>query len=120
MEASTTILGVSPGTRTMGLAVLRRGELIEWRVKTYKGVWSKEKLAYILQAIEKICDYYQVTGIAMKKVDPRRCSDQLDVLTEQLIEFANAKHFGVSTYSLPELIDVTGYEQRNLHQGVAE
>ena len=120
MEASEVMLGISPGTRTMGLAVLRRGELIEWRVKTYKGVWSKEKLAYILRAIEKMCEYYQVTSVAIKKVDPRRSSEQLEVLTEHLIAFAKEKHFGIATDSLPELMEATGRQQRNLHYAIEE
>ena len=114
------MLGISPGTRTMGLAVLRHGELIEWRIKTYKGVWSKEKLAYILRAIEKMCDYYQVTSVAIKKVDPRRASPQLEVLTEHLIAFAKEKQFSIATYSLPELMEATGRQQRNLHYAIEE
>jgi len=114
------MLGISPSTRTMGLAVLRRGELIEWRVKTFKGVWSKEKLAYILTAIEKICEYYQVTSVAIKKVDPRRSSPQLEVLTSHLTSFAKEKRFGLAAYSLPELMEATGRQQRNLHYAIEE
>ena len=120
MEPSTVILGISPGTRTMGLAVLRRGELIEWRVKTFKGLWSKKKLEYILRAIEKICDYYGVTAVAIKKVDPRRSSEQLDVLTTHLATFAKRKHLSISKYSLPELVEATGQKKRNMHHAVAE
>ena len=120
MAPSMVTLGISPGTRTMGLAVIRDGELIEWRVKTFKGIWSKEKLKYILRAIEKMCDYYRVTAVAMKKVDPLRSSKQLDVLTNNLIAHAKKKHLRIATYSLPELMKVTGRKQKNTHNAIAE
>ena len=120
MEASTAILGISPGTRTMGLAVLRRGELIEWRVKTWKGAWSKEKLEYILREIEKMCEYFQVTGGAIKKVAPLRSSAQLDVLTDHLIANTQKNDLHIATYSLPELLAMTGKKERNMQMAIAE
>jgi len=120
MEASTAILGVSPGTRTMGLAVLRRGELIEWRVKTFKGNWSKEKRDYILGTIKRMCDYFQVTAIAVKKVDPLRSSTPLNVLTAHLIAHAQRNGMPIAAYSLPELSALSGAKQRNMHGAIAE
>lgn len=120
MEASKAILGISPGTRSMGFAVVRRGELIEWRVKTFKGVWSKEKLAHLLLAIGRICDYFQITGIAIKKVDPLRSSKQLDILNECITALAKKKALAIATYSLPEIKEVCKKQQKNVPIAVAE
>ncbi len=120
MEASTAILGVSPGTRTMGLAVIRDGELIEWRVKTFKGNWSKGKLDYILGVIWKMCDYFSITTIAIKKVDPLRSSVPLDTLTKHIIAHAEKNGMPIASYSLPELSAVSDKKVRNKHSAVAE
>jgi len=104
----------------MGLAVIRHGELIEWRVKTYKGTWSKEKLEYILRVIGKMCDYFEIRQVAIKKVDPCRCSPQLNVLNKRLIAVMQKKHLRMAMYSLPELTKATGKKQRNMHYAIAE
>lgn len=120
MVASRAILGISPGTRTMGLAVIRDGELIEWRVKTFKGRWSKEKLRYILNAVGKMCNYFGVTGLAIKKIDPIKASTQLELLTNRLTAQVQKKGMRIRTYSIHDLNEVTGRKQRNLHHAIAE
>ena len=120
MAAPKAILGISPGTRTMGLAVIRNGELIEWQVKTFKGTWSKDKLKHILGAIRKICDYFDVNAITLKKVDPIRSSAQLELLTDHLTAWTKKNTMRVATYSIHDLNAYTGRKQRNLHHAISE
>ena len=119
-----TLLGISPGTRILGLAVLRNGELVEWRVKTYKEKWTKEKQAAILSLIEKLCDYYGVQAMAVKKIDPLKSSKQSEKLQKAIISLAESKHLSLAQYSLSDLdYDVrTGSKQTkgDLSEDVAE
>lgn len=97
------ILGISPGTRVIGLAVIRNGELIEWKVKTFKEKWSWEKRKQILATIDRICKYHSVTTLVLKKVDPLRSSRQLDKLVAGILSEAERNHIKTLKYSLAEL-----------------
>ncbi len=120
MALSKAILGISPGTRTMGIAVIRDGELVESRVKTFKGTWSKSKLAYILGVIEKVWEYYGITEVVIKKVDPIKSSKQLEVLTNRTIRQMTQKGMKMNMYSIYDLNAATGSKKRHLHSSIAE
>ncbi|MCW3120976.1 MAG: hypothetical protein JWQ38_468 [Flavipsychrobacter sp.] len=97
------ILGISPGTRVIGLAVIRNGELIEWKVKTFKEKWSWEKRRQILATIARICEYHSVTTLVLKKVDPLRSSRQLDKLIVAILRQAERNQIKTVKYSLADL-----------------
>ncbi len=120
MAASRAILGISPGTRTMGLSVIHNGELIEWRVKTFKGPWSKEKLAHIFRVIENMRAYFGISVVAIKKVDPLKCSPQLLRLTDHIMVKAKKKGVRTAMYSIHDLYVITGKKERHLHNAIAE
>lgn len=97
------ILGISPGTRVIGLAVIRNGELIEWKVKTFKEKWSWEKRKQILSTIDQICLYHSASVLVLKKVDPLRSSRQLDKLIAGILSQAERSHIKTMRYSLADL-----------------
>ena len=106
--ATKALLGISPGTRVIGLAVMHKGELIEWKVKTFKDAWGKDKQKAILATITRICEYYSVGVISIKKVDPLRSSPQLDRLVAAIVKQAQRNRLKVQLYSLSDL----DYEKR--------
>jgi len=120
MAAHRVILGISAGTRSIGLAVIRNGELVEWRVKTFKGEWSKDKLHYMLRKLDAICGYCAVTAIAMKKVDPAKGSRQLETLTARILKLAHKKRIPIVTYSLYDLHSVTDGKYRSAKKSISE
>ncbi len=97
------ILGISPGTRVVGLALIRNGELVEWKVKTFKEKWSWEKRKQILSTIGRICQYHSVTVLVLKKVDPLRSSRELDKLIIGILRQAKRNHIKTMRYSLADL-----------------
>jgi Holliday junction resolvasome RuvABC endonuclease subunit len=101
--ADKVVLGISPGTRVLGLAVIRDGELAEWRVKGFKETWSSEKHRNILSTIHKLCEYHGVRILSVKKIDPLRSSPQLDRLIRNLIKQAKRHGIKVIQYSLSDL-----------------
>lgn len=48
-------IGISIGTTKIGIAVLERNIIIEWKIKTFNKAWSQEKLESI---ISYIIDHY--------------------------------------------------------------
>lgn len=63
------VLGISPGTRNVGLAVLYNGKLTDWKIQTFQGVWSELKLQKIIHFIDRYVDGNKVTAVAIKIPD---------------------------------------------------
>lgn len=97
------ILGISPGTRIFGIAVIQDGELVEWKVKTFKEKWSSDKRKAILNTVTRLCDYHGVSILSIKKVDPLRSSPGLTRLVQGLIKNAKRQHIKTQILSLSEL-----------------
>jgi Holliday junction resolvasome RuvABC endonuclease subunit len=98
-----TILGISPGTRSVGLAVMRAGELVEWRVKTFKGSWTHGKLKDILFVLTRYIEDHKVKVLAMKKPDANRSSFGLDQLISELTVWAKMNRIKVHPISLEKM-----------------
>lgn len=97
------ILGISPGTRIIGLAIIRNGELVEWKVKTFKEMWSSEKRKAILKTIDRLCEYHNVGILSLKKVDPLRSSSAVDKVVAAIIRQAERQRIKVVQYALSDL-----------------
>lgn len=102
-NGNQVILGIIPGTRYLGVAVLHDGELRDWRIKTFKGKWSSLKKKKISAAIERMIDQYQVTTISLKKFHPSRSSKNLDNLIIEIEELAKSKKLIYSHYSIADI-----------------
>lgn len=100
---ATTILGISPGTRIIGIGVIQNGELVEWQVKTFKGSWSQEKLSLILGMIQGLCEFFSVDTIALKAVSPLRSSPHLVKLTNQIITLSDNIQVSLLQLSIHDL-----------------
>ncbi len=112
MEGAT-ILGISPGTRYMGIALQRNGTLYEWRVKTYKGVWSDVKLQKAIDQIEHLIIAHVVKHIACKIPHSSRCSKGLKMLIEKIKSIAMEFKLQLHIYSITDLKDLFKSEIRN-------
>lgn len=97
------VLGINPGTRYLGLAVFHGSELLDWRVKTFKGKWTKEKGNKILNAIRDQIDFHGINAISIKKLHPSRSSKNLKLLVSRIKAFARRKRIKVRSYSIKEL-----------------
>lgn len=100
---SITILGISPGTRCVGLALLKNGELSKWQVKTYKGSTTPEKLHATLEHIEEIIAAHLVQCVACKVPHPGRSSQQLEEIIKQVKEIAAKYAIECKIYSIEDL-----------------
>ena len=97
------LLGISPGTRVIGIAVIIKGELVEWKVKSFKEKWSKEKCRAILSIINRLIEHYDVTILSIKKIDPLRSSPQLEALVASIEKLGGVRRIAVRKFSLSDL-----------------
>jgi hypothetical protein len=103
MKRQESILGLSVGTYTMGIALLKDGELREYCVRNFRGAWSDKKLDYILATIQHLFDSYGVQRIALKMLHPARSSAGLNRLAEQIKTRAETCNIRFFPYTLEEL-----------------
>lgn len=98
-----TILGISPGTKYIGVALFRGNDLYDWKIKTYRGVWSNEKLATVIQFIEETIISHVVNKIACKLPNADRTSKALNELMQHIKKTANEYGIEIYLYSVEEM-----------------
>ncbi len=116
--AGGRILGVSAGTRYVGIAVLDGSGLIDWKIQTFTGSWSQLKEQAITEAISTYCTTYAITTIAIKSPDPIRSSPALLNLTEKICACAEATGLGIYQYSLMDIFHYCHGRGKNIHEGI--
>jgi len=97
------ILGINPGTRYLGLAVFDETELLDWRVKTFTGKWTKEKTRRILKIISEQIELYDINVMGIKKLHPSRSSINLKNLISKIKALARSKRIKCESYSIKEI-----------------
>jgi len=74
------ILGISPGTRSIGFAVMSDGELIDWGLKSFKGKWTNSRKKKILTLLERFVEDYQINSIRVKINKTTQVSHNLEMI----------------------------------------
>jgi Holliday junction resolvasome RuvABC endonuclease subunit len=98
-----TILGISPGTRTIGIAIWSNNHLSQWQIKAFKGSWGESKQRDILYSVKTIIDGYGITDLAIKKQDVAYISPALQQLVSEIQLMAKRKEVKIKVYTLTEL-----------------
>ena len=102
------MIGISIGTRLIGLALIKHGSLVDWRMKVFKGSWSASKHARILNVLDEYMTTNNLSQIALKRPNRARTSEGLDQLTRSIIDLAQRKKIPIRTVSIEELKDYYG------------
>jgi hypothetical protein len=89
------ILGISPGTKAIGIVVLKNGMLESWNIHTNN--------AAALTATSSIIEHYAITGIAILKSHTRQGFPRQKRLMQQVQSMAEATSIPVRTYSTYDL-----------------
>jgi Holliday junction resolvasome RuvABC endonuclease subunit len=86
-----TILGINPGTRYIGLAVLSGTDLREWRIVSLKSKWSVKKLGQAREILSEYISRYHPDGIALKRLHESRSSPHLTRLAADIKKLLQEK-----------------------------
>jgi Holliday junction resolvasome RuvABC endonuclease subunit len=97
------ILGINPGTRYLGLAIFDGSNLLDWRIKTFIGKWTKEKAVRILDIIREQIELYDINEIAIKKLHPSRSHKNLKLLVSRMIVLGKKARIKIQRHSIKEL-----------------
>jgi Holliday junction resolvasome RuvABC endonuclease subunit len=106
------VLGISLGTRKVGLAIVNRRRLPFCASKTFQELWSQKKLQKITTLIERYINTYQISFIAIKiptLAVPAPALTELQTAIEQL---ATEKGIAVHIYTIADIKKAHGLKIR--------
>lgn len=97
-----TILAINPGTRYLGVAVLKGSTLIDWSVKVINGKQPQARLNKAIELISSFLAEYQPDVLVLKKLHPSRSSLMLNLLSIRIEELTRTNSIRLAKYSIQE------------------
>lgn len=116
----TTIIGINPGTRYLGISVFHGSELMDWRVKVVQGKQSKEKIERAMKIVSGFIEEYRPDALSIKKIHSSKSSINLNKLVTKIKESSKRKRLKVYEYSIKELEEFFLPEGRTNKKKIAE
>lgn len=98
-----TVLGISPGTRSIGIALLRNGKLTDWKIQSFQGTWADTKLQRITHFVSQYVVRNKVGVIAVKIPDELPLSANYIQLVGTLNALFERKSIRPIYYTLSDL-----------------
>ena len=98
------ILGISLGTRIIGLAVVFDGELSDFRVRSFLGAWNNNKRDEIVETILQTIGRYGITKIVIKTPKSYHCSQNINDITNEIISLGQKLKIRVVVCTITMLI----------------
>ena len=102
-KESLKIIGINPGTRYLGIAVLYGQELMDWRIKVLGGKWSEGKKEKAIEIVSAFIARYEPNILAIKKLHPLRRTENLLRLSNWIKKFARRRKISIFQYSIKEI-----------------
>jgi len=103
MARQVSVLGISIGTRSMGIAILRGDVLMRWEMRSFPYTWSPEKLHAIVSAITDLITDHSPDLIAIRSPSAQHASIGLELLIKALQKLSTPKGVLIRFCSLTEL-----------------
>ena len=97
------VIGISPGTRHFGLAVLQDGRMLDWKVFAFAGAWSGTKLQIIIDSLRPVLEESRADAVGVKIPDALPISTSYIQLVGALNAFIERQHIVPMYYNLSEL-----------------
>ena len=117
------ILGINPGARYLGYALLQSSELRDWGIKAIKGRWTTEKKKKIERIFQAFLNEFKPDYLAIKKLHPARSSPELDTQIFKLKQLCRTRKIPVYEYSidyLEKMILTERLNKKNLIETIFE
>jgi Holliday junction resolvasome RuvABC endonuclease subunit len=118
------IIGINPGTRYLGIAVIDGSELLDWRIRALEGKWSEKKINRVFEMLSELFNRYEPNIFMIKKLHPSRRSKNLLILTNKIKEFARRKKIRVCQFTIKEIekifIEDKKLNRQNLMEAIAK
>jgi len=97
------VLGISLGTRRLGIAIVQDERLVHFQMQTFPGTWSDKKLRCILSAIAVHAERQAIGSISVKIPDAMPTSKAFSQLIGSLNILAEDMRVNSQYYTLSDL-----------------
>jgi len=97
------ILSIVPGTKYLGTALFYGSELRDWGIKVLNAKGTKEKIKKAKEIISDFIEKYEPQVLALKKLDLKKSSKNLNSLVRKIKEFAKRKNLFICQMKLSEI-----------------
>lgn len=97
------MLGISIGTRSVGIAVFRKGHLVEWQVKSFKGKMNEQKPYMISGAILKLVREYDCKEVVIRMPNKAHNYENVILLKKHLSKSLTNRRIPIYWYSLSDI-----------------
>lgn len=93
-------LGISLGSRSIGIAVMRNERLIDWQIKSFADAMNEQKLHIITGSILKLIRDNDIASLVLKLPLSLELHANLVALKKHLLKTCAAKGIAVTCYTL--------------------
>lgn len=90
-------LGISTNTRLLGLAVMKAGSLVEYRIHLHKSSWSPAKARLILKSLEPCVLKYSIKKVVLSIPPEYYQTDRFRYLVREMKTYFTARGIQVNT-----------------------
>jgi len=97
------ILGISLGSRSLGIAVMRNGKLLDWQVKSFAEAMAPQKLHMITGAVMRVVKEYDVGSVSIKLPVAFEMHTNLVALKRHLFKVLAAWSIPIHSYPLSDI-----------------
>lgn len=108
MQGNAVIIGISPGTRHVGFAVMRGTDLHDFRIMLIRDGNEAQRIGKLRSALAKLIGRYTPTRVAMKHVCPSRSSRLLDRVVSEIGELLRSRSLALKEYTIEDLKRLSG------------
>ena len=92
------VLGISANTRHLGMAVIRKHALIDFKIQLYKERWSDKKANRMIGSLHCCIKEHSITSIALVIPYAYHLTPQTSVLIDRIKAHCRQKKIRISTY----------------------
>ncbi len=114
MKEAGTILGISLGTRSIGVAVLKDGVLLDWKIQCFKHPWNKRKCMLITGTIAKQLVHYEPQFLGLKIPTQAHPSRNISMLLRAIENACELRGIAVQHCSLANLKSWVGCASKSM------
>lgn len=97
------MLGISIGTRSVGIAIFRKKQLVDWQVKSFKGKMNEQKPYMISGAILKLLREYECNEVVLRVPNKAHCYKNIILLKKHLSKSIANRKIPIHCYSLVDI-----------------
>lgn len=97
------MLGISLGSRSIGIALMRNGKLVDWQVKSFTDAMNEQKLHFIAGSLMKVVREHGVASVVLKLPLAYEVHINIVTLKKHLLKAFNAKDITVECCTLRDI-----------------